>query len=108
MNWIFTQPEVEVEFTKGEPICQFFPVRRGEIEAIEPEVRSLTSDPELEAAYRAWSESRRSFNDGLKEPNSIARIQKWQKDYYKGRAPDGSTTAPLDHKTKLRVREFER
>jgi hypothetical protein len=108
MNWVFTQPEIEVEFEKGEPICQFFPVRRGEIETVEPELRALKSDPELESAYRAWSVSRQSFNTSLKDPKSIARVQKWQKDYHMGRAPSGSSAAPEDHKTKLRLREFQR
>jgi len=108
MNWIFTQPEIEIEFEKGEPICHLFPVRRGELETIEPEIRPLESEPELNAKYQAWAASRRSFNVNLKEPGSPAQTQKWQKEYFRGQEPGGDAAAPQDHRTKLRLREFKR
>ena len=108
MNWIFTQPEVEVAFEKGEPICHFFPLRRGEIEAFEPEFRPLSSDADLEDKYRSWSASRRAFNSDLNQPGSKARSERWQKHYYKGRSPEGELLGPEDHRTRVRLREFAR
>lgn len=106
MNWIFTQPEIEVEFEKGEPICQFFPVRRGEIEAIEPEFRSISSDPDLEARFKVWRDGRRSFNADLKVDGSQARAERWQKQYYRGSGPDLTAEGPPDHRTRLRLKKF--
>ena len=108
MNWIFTQPEIEIEFEKGEPICHFFPVRRGGLEAIEPEIRSLASNPELEAMFKAWSASRSAFNSDLREPRSAAQAKKWQKEYFRGLGPEGKPLAPRDHHTKLRLNDFKR
>lgn len=108
MNWIFTQPEIEIEFEKGEPICHFFPVKRGGLESIEPEILPLSSNPDLEAMFNAWSVSRRSFNKDLGETGSAAQTQKWQKEYFRGLAPAGKPLAPIDHRTKLRLREFKR
>jgi Family of unknown function (DUF6065) len=47
MNWIFTRPGTQVSFAQGEPFCHVFPVKRGELEAIEPQLRLLSEEPEL-------------------------------------------------------------
>jgi len=47
MNWIFTAAATPVRFEKDEPFCHVFPVKRGALEAIEPEIRALSEDPEL-------------------------------------------------------------
>jgi hypothetical protein len=108
MNWLFTQPEIEVEFEKGEPFCHFFPVRRGEVEAFEPELRPLSADADLEADYRHWSAGRRAFNRDLKETGSKAQAERWQKHYYHGRNPDGSQLGPESHRTRMRLKAFAR
>jgi hypothetical protein len=108
MNWLFTQPEIDVEFEKGEPFCHFFPVRRGEVETFEPEFRALSADADLEDAYRNWSASRGAFNRDLKQQGSKAQAERWQKYYYKGRSSEGETLAPGDHRTRMRVKEFTR
>lgn len=108
MNWIFTQPEIEIEFEKGEPICHFFPVRRGELETIEPEIRPLESDADLNMMYQSWAASRRSFNADLRESGSKAQSQKWQKEYFRGLGPGGLPLAPRDHSTKLKLKDFKR
>jgi hypothetical protein len=107
MNWKFTRKHTPVAFEKGEPFCMLFPVQRGLVEAVEPEMRALASDPEVHAAYMEWSESRRAFNEGLKVPGSEAQAERWQKDYFRGsdRFGDGP---PDDHRTKVRARPFAR
>lgn len=50
MNWKFTRPGVLVRFEKGEPICHIWPLRRGALEAVEPEVRPLSEAPIVRAA----------------------------------------------------------
>ena len=105
MNWKFTRSGQAVRFEKGEPFCFLFPLSRDLIDGTEPEIRNLDDSPELRDRYRAWTESRNSFNTGLLEPGSEAQKAKWQKIYFQGDHPDGATGA-IDHKTKLTPREF--
>jgi hypothetical protein len=105
MNWKFTRKLVPVAFERDEPFCMIFPVKRGLVEEVEPEIRALESDPELRSAYLAWADSRRGFNNDLKLPGSEAQAQKWQKDYFRGTASIGA--APADHRTRLKLREFK-
>ena len=104
MNWKLTTVGQPVRFEVDEPICMLVPQRRGELEAFAPEIRELGSDPELHAAYAAWTESRGRFLAELNTPGSEAVRQKWQRDYFRGSAPDG-TRAPT-HQTKLRLCPF--
>lgn len=99
MNWKMTATHQAVRFTAGEPICMLTPQRRGDIERFVPEIRDLSEDPELEAAATAWRQSRTTFNRDLQEPGTDAHRIGWQRHYFQGSAPDG-TTAP-EHQTKL-------
>jgi hypothetical protein len=105
MNWIFTQPEVEVQFEKGEPFCHIYPVERGKLADVEPEIRLLSSVPELQREFKAWDESRNKFNAELQQPGSQAQAERWQKLYYRGLTPDGKTPIE-DHITRLRLKPF--
>lgn len=105
MNWMFTRADSPIRFEQGEPFCHIFPMKRGELETIEPEVRPLSSDPELALQYKSWLDSRRRFNEELGETGSPAQLQKWQKQYYRGLAPDGSS-GPEDHRTRVRLKAF--
>jgi hypothetical protein len=106
MNWIFTQPEVDMNFEKGEPFCHIFPVQRGLLAAVEPEIKQLSSEPELERQYQAWNESRKNFNAALQQPGSSAQAERWQKMYYRGLSPDGTPAGIEEHITRLRLRPF--
>jgi anti-sigma factor RsiW len=68
-------------------------------------VLELSADPEVQAGYTAWSQSRAQFLADLEVPESAAVKQKWEKHYFRGMAPDGSV-APA-HQTKLELREAE-
>jgi len=108
MNWVFTRPNVLLRFEKNEPICHIFPVKRGELERIQPRARPLGDDPVLKAEYEAWSASRNSFNTDLKTPGSAAQAKKWQKIYLQGATESGAVEAAEDHRTKLRLKPFKR
>ena len=108
MNWLFTRPNTLLRFEKNEPICHIFPVKRGEVEAITPEVRNLSDDPVLKAEYEAWSASRNTFNSDLKTPGSDAQAEKWQKIYLRGETGTGAVEAAPDHRTRLRVKPFRK
>ena len=104
MNWKFTRKNTPIAFARDEPFCMIFPLKRGLVEQIEPEIRAMNTDPEVSEAYAAWAESRRVFNERLKIPGSEAQAAKWQKDYFQGKARFGET--PPDHRTKLRPKDF--
>lgn len=103
MNWRFTAPG-EVVFEEGEPYCFFFPLSRALLEQTEPEFRCLSEDPSLEAELAAWEASRLMFLMGLRV-GAREREQNWQGNYFRGVTPLG-TSAPEDHRTRLRVPPF--
>lgn len=105
MNWRFTAPDTPVVFEEGEPFAFLFPVPRGMVEAVEPEMKRLDDEPVLEAAYRDWAQGRNQFLADLPKKGTEANRQGWQKTYFQGRAAEGATPVP-DHQTKLRVRPF--
>jgi uncharacterized protein DUF6065 len=112
MNWIFTRKLTRIAFESDEPFCMIFPVKRGLVEEVEPEIRMLESDAEIAQAYHTWADSRRDFNRDLRVPGSRAQAQKWQKDYFRGTTPGlpqvpGAGISPPDHRTKLKLREFK-
>lgn len=104
MNWKFTRPGTQVTFARDEPFCMIYPIRRGLIDEVEPEIRPIESDAEINSAFTAWGESRRGFNKELRVPGSDARARKWQKDYFRGDSPFAE--GPPDHRTKLRPKPF--
>jgi hypothetical protein len=104
MNWRFTRPG-RVRFEKGEPFCFFFPVARGVVDTIEPEIRPMASDPELAEAYQGWVADRMSFSREMREPGTRANKEQWQKKYMRGLLPDGRS-ADGAHQTKVRPRPF--
>ena len=105
MNWKFTRKQTPIGFERDEPFCMIFPVKRGLIEEVEPTICSIEADQEVQQAYTAWANSRRAFNENLRVPGSEEQSEKWQKDYFKGRARFGA--CPPDHRTKLRAKPFK-
>lgn len=106
MNWKFTRTNQPVTFAEGEPFCTIFPIRRGMIEQVLPEFKSMADDPEVQESYAKWSADRAAFNKELTVPGSAAQTAKWQKDYFKGTATSFGT-APADHRTKVKLRDFK-
>jgi hypothetical protein len=106
MNWMFTRAGIPVRFEPGEPFCHIFPVRRGELESVEPAMRLMSSEPELQRQFEAWRASRGQFNADLKQPGSEAQSERWQKLYYRGLDPDAERAAIDDHRTRLRLKPF--
>jgi hypothetical protein len=80
MNWRFTRAGT-VDFVRGEPICLFFPIQRGVIEAFDGEVIMLETNPETNSKFREWSASRDRFLLGLQGGEPEVVEQGWQKDY---------------------------
>lgn len=105
MNWILTAVDHPVEFEVGEPICMIVPQQCSSLEAFQPELRDLASNPHEHQAYTEWSQSRSRYLVDLKIPGTEAAKHRWQKDYFRGRTLRGEVIP--DHRTKLRVRSFE-
>jgi len=106
MNWLFTRSGHEVRFEAGEPFCHLFPVRRGELEAFSPLIRTLSENPDLAGEHGRWSEDRNTFNADLNIPGSKAVQDQWQKNYFRGIMPSGRP-APEGHRSRLRLRPFK-
>jgi len=108
MNWQFTRPQTAVRFEKGEPFCHIVPVRRGEVESVEPEIRSLSENAALKRQHDTWTANRNRFNVDLRKPGSEAQTEKWQKLYHRGVMPDGEAIGSADHRTRLQVKPFKK
>jgi hypothetical protein len=103
MNWQLTRPG-SVRFEEGEPFCRVFPVKAQALDAVDPEVRDLSDDRELMLQYRAWREQRDDFMAKYRSGDALTIKKAWQKFYFEGKYPDGSTThAP--HAMKLEISE---
>lgn len=98
MNWKLTRSDTWITFAKGEPVCMVVPQRRGELEEFAPEILSINDDPHLSGANERWRASR----DKLLNAEELG----WEKHYFKGTAPDGTTAT--QHQTKLRLHPFKR
>jgi hypothetical protein len=106
MNWLFTRAATPVWFARDEPICHIFPVCRRDVEAVEPEMRALSSASELQAQHELWAETRRGFNRDLDRLRSKAHAQKWQKFYQRGVAAGSDRVQTKGHRTRMRIRPF--
>ncbi|WP_292136068.1 DUF6065 family protein [Mesorhizobium sp.] len=105
MNWKFTRPNQRVHFETGEPFCHLFPLARGGLDSVTPELRNLAENPELQGEFKHWSESRDNFNAALADPASRPAQDKWQKSYFRGVYPSGAP-CPEGHQSRLRLRPF--
>jgi hypothetical protein len=109
MNWRITRPGTPIRFEKDEPFCHIFPIRRADLESVEPEMRDISEAPaELREEHARWAESRDRFNADLKIPGSEAVLQRWQKNYYVGKDTSGRPIGYESHRTKIRLKPFAR
>jgi len=104
MNWKFTRTATPVTFERDEPFCMIMPVKRGIIEAVQPEFREFESAPELLTAYVAWADSRNEHNLASAAQCPAENAENWQQDYFNGTSSLGK--APEDHRTRLRPAPF--
>lgn len=105
MNWRFTRRRHKVRFERGEPICTILPYPRHYIGKFEPRRRNLNENAKLYHQYTKWREDRLTFNEDLKDANSEAAKEGWQRSYMKGEDQEGNVFS--GHQTKIRVREFK-
>ena len=101
MNWQMTRPGT-VRFDKDEPLCMLFPVPANALVEIEPEIRNLADDPELEAQALAWKARRDEFMQRFNARDEATLKEAWQRFYFLGKQPDGSEVGTA-HVNKLRL-----
>ena len=101
MNWRFLKPGV-VKFEAGEPFCFITLVPHALLDSVQPEVRQLDADPDLQAAFADWSASRADFSARLKAREASAMAEKWQKTYVRGKV--GAGEGPMFHLSKRRLK----
>lgn len=106
MNWRFTRPGHWVRWELDETFCFFFPVERGVLDTVRPEVRPLSDAPDLDAGFAAWKDSRDAFHEHIRKTQPTAPTDQWQKLYYRGIGPMGEP-GPDDHQSKLRLASFK-
>lgn len=106
IHWKMAEPNRAIRFSKGDPLAQVFPIRRGELEAVEPELRSIEDEPEVKAYMEEWMARRGAFNKELKQPDSDAARKRWPGNYRRGADVFGDRIAPADHRAKMRVKPF--
>ena len=103
MNWKFTRAETRIRFEKGEPYALIFPVRRGDLEAMEPVFKTLDDNPDLRAQSR---EARGLRHVGYliqeRHPGHRQSFQGW---YMRGEIPARRGTFD-EHQRHLEVRPF--
>jgi LPS sulfotransferase NodH len=99
MNWKITAANTTVRFKAGEPLFQIVPISVNpcaEFEGSSVSYKKLADDPEVAAAYAAWSASRTRFHT-MKESGEIKSDQ-WQKDYFRG---ESGAEKAAGHTTKV-------
>lgn len=107
MNWQITRPNHWITFKKGEPFCSVFPVQREYLQNINPVARSISENEKLNKDHEIWSKEREKFIEDLKNHDSVAAQQRWQKSYFRGKdvqQEKGTDT----HITKLRLKSFQK
>lgn len=104
MNWKFTRPMSTITFEQGEPFCMIYPIKKNDIENVEPIFSSIEENEDLCREYKAFAEKREAFINELGVAGSNAQETRWQKDYFRGVTPLGKQN--VCHKTKLSLRPF--
>lgn len=106
MNWQFTRKKHKVRFEKDEPICTLLPYPRHYIGKFDPKLKVINENPKVYNQYVAWKDDREQFLRDLKDPDSEAVKEGWQKTYMKGEDQFGKVFA--GHQTKVRTADFKK
>jgi LPS sulfotransferase NodH len=107
MNWKVTRPNHPIRFRIDEPIAMLVPQRRRDLESFQGVILPLNADRAAHDGYKAWSASRVDFNQSLTQaPVKQPRSSRWEKHYFKGTSPGG--TSAEGHHVKLSLSPFRR
>jgi hypothetical protein len=99
MNWKIMR-RGEVFFKKGDPCAMLVPFPLKLLEEVEPEFRSIDSDPQLKQDFFQFT-ARRSGNLEVIKKGGEGQ---WAMDYMRGHLPDG--TEVTEHRKAFRLARF--
>jgi hypothetical protein len=102
MNWQILRPG-RLVFDEGEPFCVVVPVNMRAVVDCEPEIHRLSDDADLARQHDAFRTARESFMERHAAGDAATLKQAWQKHYFVGRHPDGTSVDA--HVGKLRLSE---
>jgi hypothetical protein len=104
MNWKFTRTHHTVTFAEDEPIAMISPIRRHEVERFRPVFRPMETDPDTEAGFMAFNESRAAFNARMAARDPEVVRQGWQRHYMRGETSAGKRAR--EHQTGVSLDRF--
>lgn len=118
MNWKIIQPNIPVQFAKGEPICLIHPFDTRLISNTNPDIRDIETDAPLQQEYTKWKFVRRMVNhlivesrdktvverDGADDENNVS-VSKFNSKYMKGQNYSDQRTQ--NHQKQIAVRSFK-
>ncbi len=83
MNWRFTNPG-KVRFAVNEAVAFLTLCPHAILDMVQPVVREIADDPELQAAFTDWRDDRMAFNGRLarRDPDLVGKG--WQRKYLHG------------------------
>lgn len=103
MNWRFLRPGT-ITWKKDEPFCQIFLIQGHLQEMVDPEIKSITTDPELQQEHDKWAAKRTDLRRRMAAGDLDALRHPWDRDYFIGRMANGDK-CPFPHASKLRVKD---
>lgn len=83
------------------PLNMLFPLPHASLETVEPEILGLDDNPDLKAQTMAWKQHRDEFMKKFNAKDPMTLKEAWQRFYFIGKLPDGSS--PPRHLHKLRL-----
>lgn len=101
MNWKIEKRNTAAYFREGDALCVLTPFPLDLLEGLQPEIRPIGSNPELERRFEIAKEQR---NETLRKAME-GQKQGFELNYMRGNDRDGGTWA--NHRTNFKLRPFE-
>lgn len=101
MNYKIVTPRDPVRVEFGEPLMQLIPLAGNtcaDLEQASVTYQRLSDEPEVQALYQQWHDSRQKFHEAKK--TGAVKADGWQKDYFRGQDLRGQDAGP-GHRTKV-------
>lgn len=102
MNWRMTRPGT-ARFEVGEPFCFITLIEHHRLDKVDPVIRKLSDEPDLQGEYEAWREKRSEFLRLHAEKDPETLREGWQKYYFNANPPKGGGEKPAAHVRKRRL-----
>jgi hypothetical protein len=105
VNLRLTRPGTRIRFVAGEPFGHLAPVVVNLPNDVQPELRSLKTNPELWRQFHSWTLARMVDQHRLPLPTD-AKSSSYPYYYHLGVLPDGGVCSPGAHCTRVRPAQF--